>query len=85
MREALVNPAEEAYRAYTALQARAQLDDGGLSVEEWTRLRNMSDKQLRNWVKVGKTMAGRGHDSPMRNALAWLGEPAPELPEGAGD
>ena len=46
--------------------------DGGMSSEEWARLRQLNDSQLRTWVTVGAAMERKGHDSPMSNGLRWV-------------
>ena len=40
--------------------------------ETWERLAAMNDNQLRSWVKIGRTMDSKGHDSPVSNAIRWV-------------
>ena len=53
--------------------------DGGMSTEEWARLRQLNDSQLRTWVTVGAAMERKGHDSPMSNGLRWVEDNSPHL------
>ena len=40
--------------------------------DQWERLVNMDDQQLRQWVMAGRTMARRKHESPVDNAIRWV-------------
>ena len=65
----------------SALRESSSNSDGGLTEEEWAKLRKMTDTQLRQWVRAGQAMDRKGHDSPMGNALRWIDGNIPTLPE----
>ena len=53
----------------------ARRDDGGtVAPDQWERLANMDDKQLRQWVVAGRALARKGHGSPVENAIRWVEE-----------
>ena len=88
-RESRTSDGLHAFAKETHAKIRALLDlaedlknrgTGGLTQEEWQRLRDFDDTQLRNWVKVGATMDRRGHTGPMLNAVRWVEGNAPQLP-----
>ena len=49
-------------------------DDGTFTPDQWKRLANMDDKQLRQWVMAGRALARKGENSPVENAMRWVEE-----------
>lgn len=69
---AAVETQAETYRIQLEGLRRSGATGAGLSPEEWEKLRQMSDTQLRQWVKVASTFVRNGHDSPLSNAIRWV-------------
>ena len=51
----------------------------GLKAEDWERLATMDDQQLRQWVKVGRSMDAKDHDAPAENAMRWVEDNRPAI------
>ena len=47
---------------------------GAVTPQQWEHLAKMDDRQLRQWVMAGRTMARSGRDSPVDNAIRWVEE-----------
>ena len=64
----------ELNKLHIELRKRGSNGGGAVTPDQWERLSNMDNQQLRQWVMSGRTMARSGRDSPVDNAIRWVEE-----------